>query len=128
MITEASVAAYIKDNFADVQTSENFGYLFFFYSDDQMVPFVTLAASDNEYDRVSNLDRPGVFRVNIGVSRATFQRLFGTGNILLRSMDKTTPMLHVANIKTDVVALYERLRVATEADKARRSTRVVDYE
>lgn len=27
--------------------------------------------------RVSNLDRPGVYRLNVGVSRETFQRLFG---------------------------------------------------
>ena len=43
-------------------------------------------------------------------------------------MDKTTPEVNVVGIGTDVVALYERLRVATEADKTRRRTAVVDYE
>jgi hypothetical protein len=31
-------------------------------------------------------------------------------------------------IKTDVVKLYEAVRAATEADKARRGVRMVDYE
>ena len=43
--------------------------------------FATLASSDNEYDAVSQLDRPGVFRLNIGVSRETFRGLFGVEKI-----------------------------------------------
>ena len=31
-------------------------------------------------------------------------------------------------IQTDVVKLYESVRAATEADKARRGVRMVDYE
>lgn len=89
MINEASITNYLKDNFEDVQTSDDFGYTFFFYSDDHMVPFVTIASSDNEYDRVSNLNRPGVFRVNIGVSRETFQKLFGTNKIDINNYDFT---------------------------------------
>jgi hypothetical protein len=40
------------------------------------MPFATLIEND-AYDQYSNLNRPGVYRLNIGVSRATFQRLFG---------------------------------------------------
>jgi hypothetical protein len=39
--------------------------------------FATLKTSDDDYDRASNLDRPGVFRLNIGVSKATFLERFG---------------------------------------------------
>jgi len=39
------------------------------------LPFVTIATVDNDYDRVSNLDRDGVFRLNIGISKTTFDRL-----------------------------------------------------
>jgi uncharacterized membrane protein YdbT with pleckstrin-like domain len=75
------------------------------------------------------LEQIDLYRINdYTVERPFFQRLFGTGNILLKSMDKTTPELRIFGIRTDVVALYERLRVATETDKARRMTRVVDYE
>ncbi len=66
--------------------------------------------------------------VNYTVERPFGQRLMGTGNILLKTLDKTSPELNVCCIKTDVVALYERLRAATEAEKARRGVRMVDYE
>lgn len=59
-----------------VVAAENFGYRFFFYSTEQVLPFVTLADSDKEYDSVSNLNREGVFRVNIGVGKTTFKTLF----------------------------------------------------
>jgi uncharacterized membrane protein YdbT with pleckstrin-like domain len=75
------------------------------------------------------LEQVDLYRINdYTVERPFLQRLMGTGNLNLKSMDKTTPDLRVSNIKTDVVHLYERLRVATEADKARRNTRTVDYE
>lgn len=61
----------------NVQQEENYGYKFFFVGDDHLLPFVTIANSDNEYDSVSNLDREGVFRINIGVSRYTFKSLLG---------------------------------------------------
>ena len=61
--------------------------------------------------------------------RAPFgQRIMGTGNLLLKTFDKTTPELNVLAIKTDVVKLYESVRAATEADKPRRGVRMVDYE
>lgn len=71
----SEVEAFVA-SLENVQREENFGYSFFFVGDDHMVPFVSIADSDNEYDSVSNLDREGVFRVNIGVSRATFESLF----------------------------------------------------
>jgi len=66
--------------------------------------------------------------VDYTVERPFGQRLMGTGNILLKTLDKTSPALNILYIKTDVVTLYERLRTATEADKARRGVRMVDYE
>ena len=61
---------------ASVQRSEAYGYQFFFYSDDHRLPFLTIANSDNDYDKVSNLNREGIFRVNMGVHKATFADLF----------------------------------------------------
>jgi len=61
----------------NVQREENFGYSFFFVGDDHRLPFVTFANSDNDYDNVSNLNREGVFRINIGVSKETFVNLIG---------------------------------------------------
>jgi len=59
----------------DVRREDNFGYAFFFVGDQNRLPFVTIADRDPEYDQVSNLNREGVFRLNIGVSRATFERI-----------------------------------------------------
>lgn len=70
------IEKYIVEHFANVTTSENYGYKFFFYGDDQRIPFVTLATTDNEHDSISNLNRPGVFRINLGVTKATFSSLF----------------------------------------------------
>jgi len=86
---ETSIAQYITSTFPNVETSENFGYTFFFYGSDHMVPFATLAASDNEYDRVSNLDRPGVYRLNIGLTRETFEAMFGAGKVDVSAYDFT---------------------------------------
>ena len=75
------------------------------------------------------LEQIDLYRIaDYTVDRPFFQRVMGTGNLLLKTFDKSTPELHVREIKTDVVALYEKLRVATEAEKAKRGVRMIDYE
>ena len=45
-----------------------------------------------EFDNASNLDRPGVFRLNIGVSKETFAKLFPTdGEHDLPAIDRLMP-------------------------------------
>lgn len=95
-MTEAEIAQYIVDSFPNVETSTNLGYTFFFYGAERMLPFATIASTGNEYERISNLDRPGVFRLNIGVSKQTFQSLFGTepvdvGNYDYTALDRIMP-------------------------------------
>jgi len=42
------------------------------------LPFTTIVTKDyGEFDNTSKLNRPDVFRLNIGVSRDTFRALFG---------------------------------------------------
>jgi len=75
------------------------------------------------------LEQIDLYRIaDYTVDRPFLQRVMGTGNLLLKTFDKSTPELDVREIKTDVVALYEKLRVATEAEKAKRGVRMVDYE
>lgn len=50
---------------------------FFFHNADNKFPFATLVTKDSEFDSASKLDRPGVFRLNIGVGKETFRALFG---------------------------------------------------
>lgn len=66
--------------------------------------------------------------VDYVVERPFGQRMVGTGNIVLEAMDKTTPEVKISGVKTDVVALYERLRFATEQEKKKRNVRVLDVE
>ena len=86
---ENGITDHIITTFAGVETATTLGYTFFFYGPERMLPFTTIATADNEGDRVSNLDRPGVFRLNIGVSKPTFQSLFGTGKVDVSAYDFT---------------------------------------
>jgi hypothetical protein len=88
-MNEASITKYILETFADVETEFNYGYTFFFHRSDHKLPFTTIASSDNEYEQISQLNRPGVYRLNIGVSRETFQALFGTDKVDVSAYDFT---------------------------------------
>ncbi|MDB6108572.1 MAG: hypothetical protein JWR69_322 [Pedosphaera sp.] len=77
VIDEASITQYITDTFGDIQIATAEGCTFYFHGPDRKFPFATLVTKDNDSDRTSNLDRPSVFRLNIGVSRATYHSLFG---------------------------------------------------
>jgi hypothetical protein len=90
---EASITQYITDTFAgiDVEKPETsggpeiaWGDTFFIYDPDRNLepqrrfPFATIVTKDyGDFDRASNLNRPGVFRLNIGVSKETYRALFG---------------------------------------------------
>jgi len=89
VIDEAFISNYIMSTFENVETTVNMGYTFFFYRDDHMHAFATIASTGNEYEKISNLDRPGVYRLNIGVSRDTFQTMFGKGKIDVSVYDFT---------------------------------------
>jgi hypothetical protein len=66
--------------------------------------------------------------VDYVVDKPFGQRLVGTGNLILEAMDKTTPEIRIDGVKTDVNALYERLRYCTEQEKKKRGVRVMDVE
>ena len=50
---------------------------FFFHGADNKFPFATIVTKDNDFDSASKLNRPGVFRLNVGVGKETFRALFG---------------------------------------------------
>ena len=126
LVNESSVVDYITKTFPGVETTTSFGYTLFFYRSDRKLPFATLASSDNDFDRISNLDRPGVFRLNIGISKQTFQSLFGTAKVDVSSYDFTAldvimPHPHYAQqyficVLSPSQATFERIRpLLTEA-------------
>jgi Family of unknown function (DUF6194) len=75
-MSEAEITQYITDTFDGVKTTIHEGNSFFSYDPEQKFPFTTLMTNDVN-DGASNLHRPSVFRLNIGVSRETYQSLFG---------------------------------------------------
>ena len=86
---QETIIQYFTDTFAGVEVlrptdGPGAGDTFFFTASQRNVdptrrqPFATIVTKDyGDFDNLSQLDRPGVFRLNIGVSRETFQRLFG---------------------------------------------------
>ena len=81
-MNEAQISRYITETFEGVDVVVDSDNSFFFYNPDSNVPpdhrfpFVTLVTSDI-YDQFSNLNRPSVFRLNIGIGKQTFRSLFG---------------------------------------------------
>jgi hypothetical protein len=86
---QETIIQYVTDTFAGVEVQRptdgpGAGDTFFFTAAQRDVdptrrqPFATIVTKDyGEFDNLSQLDRPGMFRLNIGVSRETFQTLFG---------------------------------------------------
>ena len=75
-----AITQYIKDTFDGLDVVEASGDVYFFADPDgtsdpsRRLPFATIVTSD-AYDQFSNLNRPSVFRLNIGLSRDTFRTL-----------------------------------------------------
>jgi hypothetical protein len=88
-LDQETIIQYTTDTFAGVEVQRpddgpGAGDTFFFTASQRAVdptrrqPFATIVTKDyGAFDNLSQLDRPGVFRLNIGVRRETFQRLFG---------------------------------------------------
>lgn len=76
-----------------------------------------------------HMDQVDLYRItDYVVDRPILQRMVGTGNLTVETMDKTSRELTMTGLATDVVALYESLRKATEEEKRRRGVRLVDYD
>jgi Family of unknown function (DUF6194) len=72
------------------------GDTFFFYDPGGVAhktPFATIVIKDYPgWDEASNVDRPGVFRLNIAVGKAAFEALFGaTGEHDYTALDTLFP-------------------------------------
>ena len=74
---QAGIGKYILDKFDGVNVITDSDNSFFFYDPDNKIPFVTIV-TNNEYDDLSDLDRESVYRLNIGISKQTYQTLFRT--------------------------------------------------
>ncbi len=76
-MNEDALLHYLTSTFEDVQIQTVQGDHYIFYQTERHFPFATLVTSD-AHDTVSDLNRPGIFRLNIGLSRETFHSVFET--------------------------------------------------
>ena len=76
-----SISEFITANYPGVTPVAAWGETSFFYNPGQRLPrgiyFATLKDKDGANDRASDLQRPSVFRLNIGISKPTYRSLFG---------------------------------------------------
>jgi hypothetical protein len=86
---QEAIIQYVTDTLAGVEVlrptdGPGAGDTFFYYDPlgdldlTRSLPFATIVTKDyGDFDNSSQLDRPGVYRLNIGVGRDTFRALFG---------------------------------------------------
>ncbi len=72
---EKDIRKYLLETFDGVDVIEDQDNFFFFCDPKNRLPFVTIITNNN-YDNYSDLDRPGVFRLNIGIGKETYRSMF----------------------------------------------------
>jgi uncharacterized protein DUF6194 len=87
-VTQEAIRRYVITTFERIHIDMTTPDTFFFFELDRKFPFATIVTRDNDFDNVSHLDRPDVFRLNVGIGRTTFASLFGpAGEIPERGYD-----------------------------------------
>ena len=76
-MTEDDITQHIIDTLGGGHFQIADDNTFFFHGADDRFPFATLVTKDDASDSASKLDRPGVFRLSVGVGKETFRALFG---------------------------------------------------
>jgi hypothetical protein len=91
-VDQDTIIQYITDTFSGVEVvrptdGPGAGDTFFFYDPERNIdptrrlPFATIVTKDyGDFDNSSQLNRPDVFRLNVGLNRDTFRALFENSN------------------------------------------------
>lgn len=74
------IRRYILSTFPGVHVADDEENAFFFYDAENRIPFATIVSS-NKYDAYSDLDRPGAYRLNIGIGKHTYREMFPVDRI-----------------------------------------------
>ncbi len=85
----ATIVEHIRDTYPETAILEVGGTWFFSLDAEKHFPNYATIVTNNDYDDGSDLDREGVFRLNLGLSRATFERLVGDALDPARTPDYT---------------------------------------
>lgn len=81
-VDPTEIETYIMEHFPNVHPVSAWGEKSFFLNPEKKLKrgtyFATLKEKDGDNDRASNIDREGIFRLNIGISKSSFLSLFAT--------------------------------------------------
>ena len=75
---QESITLSIRQVWPDTDVVTTTGASFFSLDPEKHWPNFATIVSTDDFDTASNLSRPGIFRLNIGLGRVTFQRLVGS--------------------------------------------------
>ena len=79
-VTIEEVIDYVVSEYDGVVVAENWGERGLFYNPGGTLPkgvyILTFKEKDGPNDKASNVNRPGVYRLNLGLSKSTFKAMF----------------------------------------------------
>ncbi len=73
-----TIVQYILETYPGTDVIEAMNAWFFSLDPEKHWPNYATIVTTDEHDDASGLDRPGAFRLNLGVDKATFDRIAGT--------------------------------------------------
>ena len=73
----ATIVQYVRETYPETDILESGGTWFFSFDPEKHFPNYATIVTNNDYDDGSDLDREGVFRLNLGLTRTSFERLIG---------------------------------------------------
>ncbi len=75
------IIQYVQATYDDAMVSHNWGERGLFYNPGSALPkgvyILTFKEKDGPNDYASKIDRGGIYRVNLGISKSSFLKLFG---------------------------------------------------
>lgn len=80
-MTPKEIEKYILSLSPHIEVHQTWGETAFFFNRDSILPkgvyFATIKQKDGKNDSASNLDREGVFRLNVGLGKEEYVKLYG---------------------------------------------------
>jgi hypothetical protein len=81
LMEDKQILEYCRIHLPGTVLVQSWGEKGIFYNPNQVLKrgiyVLTIKEKDGDHDKGSNLNREGIFRVNIGLRRATFMKMFG---------------------------------------------------
>ncbi len=86
-----TIVRYISDTYPETDVVEAMNAWFFSLDPETHWPNYATLVTTNEHDDASDLDRAGVFRLNLGVDRPTFERIAAAADPDFTAFDRLLP-------------------------------------